>query len=313
MGNLYWLASYPKSGNTWMRILLTNYLRNADEPADINDLEGGPIASARGVFDEYVGIEASDLSQDEIEHYRPYVYEHQSREFEKAKTKHPDLPPPFLKIHDAYTYTAEGIPLISKKATAGVIYLLRNPLDVAVSFAHHNNMPLDKMVKRMGDPNFAFVDKPDKLHNQLRQKLLTWSAHVTSWTEEPGLDVLIIRYEDLKANTQQEFSRVIRFAGLDDDPERIAKAVQFSDFKTLQKQEKEHGFREKMPKAKSFFRKGVVGSWQDSLSEDLVEKMLADHAEVMEKFNYSTMTAALKGAELHTKGEVRNTTSATIY
>lgn len=46
-GNIYWLASYPKSGNTWMRILLTNYLRDGDEPADINNLDGGPIASAR--------------------------------------------------------------------------------------------------------------------------------------------------------------------------------------------------------------------------------------------------------------------------
>ncbi|MFM7323346.1 MAG: sulfotransferase, partial [Nodosilinea sp.] len=45
MGNIYWLASYPKSGNTWMRILLTNYLRNADSPAAINSLDGGPIAS----------------------------------------------------------------------------------------------------------------------------------------------------------------------------------------------------------------------------------------------------------------------------
>ena len=46
MGNIYWLASYPKSGNTWMRLLLTNYLRNAGEAADINSLDGGPIASA---------------------------------------------------------------------------------------------------------------------------------------------------------------------------------------------------------------------------------------------------------------------------
>ena len=62
-GSIFWLASYPKSGNTWMRILLTNYMRNADEPADINRLDGGPIASARQVFDDNVGVEASVLKR----------------------------------------------------------------------------------------------------------------------------------------------------------------------------------------------------------------------------------------------------------
>jgi hypothetical protein len=110
MGNIYWLASYPKSGNTWMRILLTNYLRNADQPADINSLDGGPIASARQVFDDRVGLEASDLTQDEIERYRPFVYEQMSEQASE---------PLFLKVHDAFTFTRFGYPLISKTATAG--------------------------------------------------------------------------------------------------------------------------------------------------------------------------------------------------
>ena len=176
MGNIYWLASYPKSGNTWMRILLTNYFRNADRPADINSLDGGPIASARQVFDDHVGIEASDLTQDEIERYRPFVYELMSAQATE---------PLFLKVHDAYTYTPYGYPLISKVATAGVIYLLRNPLDVAVSFAHHANSSVERMVGKMGEADYAFVDNPHRLHNQLRQRLLTWSGHVSSWWTNP--------------------------------------------------------------------------------------------------------------------------------
>ena len=286
MGELYWLASYPKSGNTWMRILLTNYLRNSDTPADINDLEGGPIASARGVFDEHVGIEASDLNQDEIERYRPYVYEQQSNEHARLLAKYPQMHPPFLKVHDAYTYTSENIPLISKAATAGVIYLLRNPFDVAVSFAHHSAAPIEKTIQHMNDSSFTFVDDPNKLHNQLRQKLLTWSGHATSWLDEPGLRVLLVRYEDLLADTPAEFSRVLQFAGLEPEPERVEKAVRFSNFKNLQKQEAEHGFREKMPKAKSFFRSGVSDSWKDTLSDDLREQIIANHGSVMQQFGY---------------------------
>ena len=67
VAKIVWLASYPKSGNTWMRVLLANYLRNADAPVDINALEGGPIASARVWFDEWVGIEASALDDATIE------------------------------------------------------------------------------------------------------------------------------------------------------------------------------------------------------------------------------------------------------
>jgi aryl sulfotransferase len=277
MGSLYWLASYPKSGNTWTRVLLTNYLRNTDTPADINDLEGGPIASARSVFDDHVGIEASDLSQDEIERYRPYVYEYLSREHERRLAKYPQLPPPFLKVHDAYTYT-----------TAGVIYLVRHPFDVAVSFAHHGNSTIKKTVAHMGDPSYSFVDNPGKLHNQLRQNLLTWSGHVKSWLEEPDLRVLVVRYEDLLADTQAEFSRMLRFVGLDDEGERVAKAVRFSSFSELQAQEAKSGFREKMPKAKSFFRSGTSSSWKDVLSEDLQAKLLADHSEVMQQLGYQT-------------------------
>jgi aryl sulfotransferase len=296
MASLYWLASYPKSGNTWMRVLLTNYLRNGNEPADINDLEGGPIASARAVFDDHVGIEASDLSQDEIERYRPYVYEYLSREHERRLAKYPQLPPPFLKVHDAYTYTTEGIPLLSKAATAGVIYLVRHPFDVAVSFAHHGNTSVEKTVERMNDSAFTFVDNPTKLHNQLRQKLLTWSGHVRSWLEEKDLRVIVVRYEDLLADTVSELSRVLRFIGLEDEPERVAKAVRFSSFGELQSQEAKNGFREKMPKAKSFFRSGKAESWKEMLSEALQAKLVADHGEVMHRFGYLTDAATLPEA-----------------
>lgn len=278
MGNIYWLASYPKSGNTWMRILLTNYLRNADEPADINSLDGGPIASARQIFDDAVGIEASDLTQEEIERYRPFVYEQIS---EKAKEKL------FLKIHDAYTYTPYGYPLISKKATAGVIYLIRNPLDVAVSFAAHSNSTVEKMVEGMGKSDYSFVEQSKRLHNQLRQRLLSWSGHINSWVDEPDLQVKVVRYEDLKADTVSKFREVIQFCELEDDLERITKAVEFSRFEKLQQQEQEKGFQERVGK-ESFFRSGKAGIWRKELNSELIEKILTEHQEVMLRFGYLT-------------------------
>lgn len=279
MNKIIWLASYPKSGNTWMRTFLTNYWRDADEPVDINSLQGGPIASARRVFDDAVGVEASDLTPEEIERLRPYVYEQIAENSEETL---------FLKVHDAYIYTVEGIPMLSKKATKGVLYLIRNPLDVVVSFAHHSARPVEKMIPKMADEDFAFVNNPNRLHNQLVQKLLTWGGHALSWVDEPDLDVQVVRYEDMQANPEDTFNRVVKFCGLDFDLERLRKAIRFSSFDTLRAQEQEHGFGEKMPKSESFFRKGKTGSWREKLTDEQAAQIVSDHADVMKRFGYLT-------------------------
>jgi hypothetical protein len=163
---------------------------------------------------------------------------------------------------------------------------MRNPLDVAVSFAHHNASTVECMVRKMGEADFAFVDNPHRLHNQLVQRLLTWSGHVASWVDEPGLRLLVVRYEDLQADTVAAFTGVLRFCGLDEDPARLEKVVRFSQFEQARKQEAEHGFGEKMPGAEFFFRKGQVDSWREELNPELAQKLIADHAPIMRRFGY---------------------------
>ncbi|MEM7116766.1 MAG: sulfotransferase domain-containing protein [Chloroflexota bacterium] len=277
MSTIYWLASYPKSGNTWMRILLTNYLRDADKAADINRLISGPIASARTIFDEFIGIESSDMTQDEIEGWRPAVYKHMAQQLAS---------PYFMKVHDANIYTQRKEPLIPPEATGGVIYLIRNPLDVAVSFAHHSNISVAASVNRLADMSFTFSNHGQRLHLQFRQRLLAWHAHVTSWVDAPNMRLHVVRYEDMKADAVATFSKVIRFCGLDPDPDRIRKAVEFSAFERLAAQEQSGSFHEKAPQAKSFFRKGVVGSWREQLTPEMVEQLIAAHGEVMRRFGY---------------------------
>ncbi|MCI5180809.1 MAG: sulfotransferase domain-containing protein [Candidatus Electrothrix sp. AW3_4] len=275
-----WLASYPKSGNTWMRIFLTNYWRDGNEPADIiNSLDGGPIASARTVFDETAGVEASDLTPEEIERLRPYVYEQVAKEQENTL---------FLKVHDAYSYTPEGVPMLSQKATKAALYLIRNPLDVAVSFAHHSNRPIEKIIQRMADSEMALVDNSNQLANQLRQKLSSWSKHVLSWIEEPDLKILVVRYEDMLEKPEETFSQVVKFCELDYNIERVRKALHFSSFDVVQSQEQEHGFGERMPAAASFFRQGRIGSWCEKLNTQQVEQIVRDHGRVMQRFGYLT-------------------------
>jgi hypothetical protein len=273
---IWWIASYPKSGNTWTRILLANYLRNADQPIDINDLDA-TIASERDVFDEHVGVEASDLTQEEIDRYRPAAYEEAVRRATQ---------PLYVKVHDAFVRNPDGVPLFPALATAGVLYLVRNPLDVAVSFAHHAAVPVETAVGWMGDPECSFASDPARLQMQLRQRLLTWSGHVTSWIDGHDLPLLVVRYEDMKTDTVGTFAALIHFLRLEEDEERISKAVEFSRFELLQEQERARGFIERMPVPGGFFRQGVAGAWREQLPPHLVAKVIGDHSDVMRRFGY---------------------------
>lgn len=275
--NIIWLASYPKSGNTWFRVFLSNLLSGSDEPVSINQLEKTPIASARNIFDEITGLSSGELSFEETDLLRPDVYKELANADDSLK---------FLKIHDAYTILSNGKTLVPENVTKAAIYFVRNPLDVAVSFAHHSNATVDNMVKAMNNSNYAFCSKTDRIHNQLRQKLLTWSEHVTSWTENLPFPVLVLRYEDMLENTFESFSKAVNFIGLEKTADEIKKAIKFSSFEILKSMEEKEGFKEKAPDAKSFFRKGIAGSWKSELTEDLANELIQNHKIIMQKYRY---------------------------
>lgn len=278
MSSICWLASYIKSGNTWLRIFINNLRANSEHPIDINDLSRlEPIASAREDFDDVMGVESSDLSFEEIEYYRPAVYRHM------AHTS-PDML--LLKIHDAYTLSKQGVPIVPADITHGAVYILRNPLDVAVSMAHFFKLDIDNVIKMMGSTKTALEANRHKLCRQLPQQVLSWSRHVTSWIDLPPFPVLVVRYEDMQLSPLATFTKVASFAGLPDDEDRVARAIGHSSFGTLQQQEQKHGFRERPSTATSFFREGEAGGWRRELTEAQVERIINDHGDVMRRFGY---------------------------
>ena len=277
MKGIIWIASYPKSGNTWFRVFLTNLLRDGSEPADINSLERTPIAGARGLFDDLTGLGAADLLPEEVERLRPRVYQLAAEEAPERL---------FMKIHDACTYTSEGLPLVSGEGVLGSVYIVRNPLDVAVSNAHHNGTDIDTAITRMADESHVLANEGKKLRDQLPQKLLSWSSHVKSWIDAAGLPVCVIRYEDMLSQPLETFCRAARFCGLPDDPARIEKAIRFSSFETLKDQENKTRFTETPSGVAGFFRKGKSGSWRESLTPEQIRRIISDHGEIMQRLGY---------------------------
>lgn len=282
---IVWLASYPKSGNTWFRAFLQNFARNTERPAPINALDLGWLASARERFDEALGFDSAELTFDEVDALRPEVYRHWADAAPEAL---------YCKVHDAFQCLPDGRAFFPADATFRTLYFVRNPLDVCVSFAHHTgNLTIDRMVRCMGNPEFTFCGQATNERPQLRQRLLTWSGHVTSWLDAPGMRTLVIRYEDMKRHPMETFTQAVRFLELPEDTERIARALRFSSFEELRRQEEAEGFCERTPNVESFFRKGEIGSWREKLQPEHVRQLLVDHSDVMRRCGYLDETGQL--------------------
>ena len=274
---IFWLSSYPKSGNTWFRIFLANLLNTSDEPIDLNSLNTGAIASARGWADQALGFDSADLSHDDLDKLRPAIYTWHTENSEGISHH---------KIHDAYTYLDNSQPLIPLEGCLGAIYFIRNPLDVAISFASHSHCSIDQAIEHMGNKEYAFCQGKYRQHNQLRQRLLSWSLHVQSWVTAKDLNLLVLRYEDMMLDPLATFTKAVQFLQLNFSPNDIAQALDHSKIERLQQLEKESGFREKPAKMAQFFRKGVVGDWINTLTSVQIKQIIADHAPVMAEYGY---------------------------
>lgn len=277
-GGIFWLASYPKSGNTWFRAFLQNVREDREEPVRINELHTGAIASARGWLDGVLGFDTADLSPEEVDALRPRVYDWSAA----AETESPF----YHKTHDAWTYLRNGEPLLSRSATRGVLYLVRNPLDVAISYANHNSSTIDEAITVMANPEHALCPSRRALDGQVRQWLLSWSAHVASYLDAPDLNVELLRYEDMRKRSQESFLRAARFLQLTDDADKVNKALDFCRMDRLKQQEAEAPFKERPPKMETFFRKGITGDWQDTLSAEQIQRIIKHHGPMMQRLGY---------------------------
>ncbi len=277
MTGILWLASYPKSGNTWMRLALQS-LCHAGEDLDLNDRRGRALyASSRYLFDRILNVESSDLTPEEAAAAQPGVFEQIA-----ARVSGPVL----LKTHDAWTLTAAGVPLMPASVTAGVVYLVRDPRDVASSLAHHLGVSIDTAIGRMADPGAMLAASSGQPLRQLPQRLLTWSEHVESWLDRSGLRLLLVRYEDMIADMSSALTRVVEFAGLEADATSIERAVESVRFSTLQAREDRHGFDQGPAAINRFFRRGIAGAWRDELEPAEVDRIVDVHGTMMRRLGY---------------------------
>lgn len=277
-GNTVWLASYPKSGNTWFRAVFTAW--QTGQAVDLNRLgtkDTSSTCASRLRIEEGLGVVSSLLTPDEIELLRPRADEVVDAGFDS---------PHLCKVHDGLFRGPGGELVVSVPATRCAVYLVRDPRDVALSYAHHNQWDVARVVAAMDDETHCLSESTSFATLQVRQRLGSWSSHVSSWLDEAPFAVHVVRYEDCISDPVATFTTALRFAGFDAEETSVAAAVERTTFERLAAQEAADGFGERPVATEAFFRRGQAGGWRDDLDAGLAAILVDDHAAVMDRLGY---------------------------
>ncbi len=273
---LIWLASYPKSGNTWARMFLSNLaaiMAGETEKLALNAVARfSHSADFQIYFEEVLGFKATAQHCNEIAAVRHKVQQKIADTYEGLI---------FLKTHNALVID-RGHPVINYAVTSGAVYIVRNPLDVAISLAHHSGKGIDDAIQTMATEGAETLIDNRSIH----EVWSSWSRHVGSWTRKPHPAIRVMRYEDMLADPQASFTALTRHLQLDATPDQISLAVSRSSFENLQDEEERSGFAERPKEAQRFFREGRIGQWREVLTQPQIDRIVADHREQMARFGY---------------------------
>jgi hypothetical protein len=275
MGGVVWIASYPRSGNTWIRAFLHSLLNitGGKEELDLNSLaERSTWDIAAHWYEPFLQKSPDQVTKEAVAAARPLAQQRIADSVDGLV---------FVKTHAALVKD-RGTPTIDMTRTAGAIYVVRNPLDVAISYAKHLGMPIARAVHILNMPRFETDNFPTAVYEFYG----SWSQHVASWTRRPHRAVFIVRYEDLLADPLVAFGRMAEHLHIEASAEQIGRAVRLSSFERLSALEAETGFREKPADSSGFFRKGTVGQWRNELPPRLIEQIVGEHGETMRRFGY---------------------------
>lgn len=269
-----WLASYPKSGNTFLRHLIEAYRCNG--ALDINNVRssigdaGAPLVRSVSPLPlSKLGFRGEALLRPAaLMNYYARTSEHQ----------------PLTKTHWANLQLPGLPPFIPKEVTAAAIYVVRDPRDVFVSCQNYYQYPPDLTADVLNSKEFIIGGDSDGVY--ARCMVSSWSRHVASWISEKEFPVHVVSYEEMLANPISTLLDVLAFIGDDKaNFDRARKAAEACEISKVQKQE-ENGFAEHRGRNATFFGNGGGSRWREEMSPKHIRRVEKDHGKVMKKLNY---------------------------
>jgi len=279
---IIWLASYPKSGNTWLRSLLASYYFSEDGSFNFKLLDNiDQFPSTQFFRDKKDTFSApEDTSNLWLSEQEKINQDNKIR---------------FLKTHNALCKINSNSFTNEKNTLAG-IYIIRDPRNIVTSLANHYQVDVNKAFDFMKDEKKALIEKVNERYLGF-VPILSWALHQESWIKCTKFPILTIRYEDLQLETFQTFIKVIKFINKLSNLENLInetkakKSIISCEFEKLKKLENKNGFSEAMVDKKtkkkiSFFNLGRENDYKRLLQTNLIDEMSSLYNQQIKKFNY---------------------------
>ena len=277
---IIWLASYPKSGSTFLRSLISSYVYSESGTFDFKLLKNIKQFPTNEFF-ENLGIDVGNKNQVSKNYINAQIEINKKSRITFLKTHSS-----FCKMFNRYNFT-------DLQNTLGVIYIVRDPRNVATSFAHHNSKSVkdtvDIMINSLATGNEA---------NQVETYLGSWNFNYNSWKVFKSSNIYhLLKYEDLIFNTKNSFKQVLNFINnnlkfpISIDDRKVEKVIDETKFSKMRDLEKKVGFDEakindNTGKVVPFFNLGPKNNWKKNLDVDLSSKIQEAFREEMIELKY---------------------------
>ena len=279
---IIWIASYPKSGNTWVRAFLTSYYFTDDGTFDPNHLEKIPDYPNKTLFAENHRIGHGEIHK--------FWSLSQRKIIKRQKLR-------FLKTHNALL-KVHNKEFTTPEFTLGLIYIVRDPRNVITSLKNYYNYnSYEKALNfMMDDANYIWGENNDYAKSQI---ISSWKINYISWVKKNKYKKILIKYEDMITNPEKTFEKLIIFINNITnvkhavDRNKLQKAILSTNFENMKKIEKEGNFKEKIlskgnQDTKQFFYLGPQNNWKKMLDKNIINKINQNLLTELEELNYET-------------------------
>jgi hypothetical protein len=282
---IIWLASYPKSGNTWVRSFLNSLLFNKNNEADLSEINKIDQYPKRSHFINLVN---------EIDNLEKLS----SNWIESQKILNKDNKIKFLKTHHALCKYQNSF-FTNGEVSLGTVHIIRDPRNVISSILYHFSKKNYSEAKEfLFDENKALgkrfnLEDPNANRN-IFTVISSWKNHYNSWKQFKK-NYLLIKYEDLILDPNKEFNKLAEYLSkllnLEFDASKVNLAVRSNSFENLKKLEKENGFVEAINdketgKKKQFFNLGPENDWKKLLDTKLRQDIETEFETEMRELGY---------------------------
>ncbi len=278
MKKIFWIASYPKSGNTWMRLILKNIFFNTKPGEELQGLNFFPYFEVAKNYQFIKETNIDDFNKlSEMQKIAKYRIQAQ----ERIKINGGDFG--FFKTHSS-NLKIRDIPYTNEETTLGFVYLIRDPREVAVSYAKHQNINIDKVIDIMINHKAISFGLDSIPMHQSR-----WDQNILSWNKL-NVPNLFIKYEDMLKNYENVIYKLLDFFeknfkfNFQNKKNVVNLVLSNTNFNKLKKIENKKKFEEQLNN--NFFRSGKKDTWKNILSSAQVARIEKEFKKTMKIYGY---------------------------